>query len=236
MIEKLRSNLDDVRKRIETAAVRSGRQGKDITLVGVTKYVDADVTRAFVEAGCTTLGENRPQQLWDKAERLSDLNLQWHMIGHLQRNKVKRTLESACLIHSADSLRLLNAINSAAESLSVVANVLLEVNVSGEEAKHGFDGAADSGTLEAAVEHVETLGSVRVQGLMAMAGLAGDLDDARREFVMLRNIRDRLAQQDLPENVQTQELSMGMSGDFEVAIEEGATIVRVGSALFAGVM
>lgn len=236
MIEKLRNNLDDVRKRIEAAAVGSGRQGNDITLVGVTKYVDADVTRAFVEAGCATLGENRPQQLWDKAERLSDLDIQWHMIGHLQRNKVKRTLEMASLIHSADSLRLLNAINSAAESLGVEANVLLEVNVSGEAAKHGFPGAADSGALEAVVEHVGTLGSIRVHGLMAMAGLVGDLTDARREFVLLRNIRDRLAQQGLPTNVQMQELSMGMSGDFEVAIEEGATIVRVGSALFAGVM
>lgn len=235
MLEQLKKNLTDVRQKIDDAAKRSGRSGSDITLVGVTKYVDAEVTRVFFEAGCNVMGENRPQNLWDKAEQLSDLPIEWHMIGNLQRNKVKRTVEYASLIHSADSIRLLDSIQQAAVAQGTVARVLLEINVSGESAKHGFAGEADRDSIREAIAKCEDWKSIRIEGLMAMAGLEGNLDDARREFCKLRDLRDALREEGCPGNVTLDELSMGMSGDFEVAIGEGATIVRVGSALFEGV-
>ncbi|MEL7500247.1 MAG: YggS family pyridoxal phosphate-dependent enzyme [Planctomycetota bacterium] len=227
--QRFRENLEQVRQRIADAAARSGRTADDVTLVGVTKYVDAETTRQFVQAGCRCLGESRPQQLWDKSAALADLSIEWHMIGHLQRNKVKRTLESVSLIHSVDSLRLLKAINRLAQEQQLVASVLLEINVSGESAKHGFQSIDE---LKSVVDASAEMENVKVDGLMAMAGLQGTLDDARREFVCLREMKNELTDLGLPPNVELRQLSMGMSGDFEVAIEEGATIVRVGSALF----
>ncbi|MCL4139329.1 UNVERIFIED_CONTAM: hypothetical protein GTU68_015304 [Idotea baltica] len=231
MIEQFKTNIAEVKQRIAAAAAESGRTENDITLVGVTKYVDAATTRAFAEAGCRVLGENRPQQLWQKRQELADLDIEWHLIGHLQRNKAKRMVEAASLIHSVDSLRLLKAIDGYAAEQNRIVRVLLEVNVSGEEAKHGF--AAEE--LPAVIESVAGFSAVKVDGLMAMAGLLGDQEDARREFASMRELKDRLGGLELPANVQMSELSMGMSGDYEIAIEEGATIVRVGSALFHGV-
>ncbi len=237
---RIAENVREVRGRIADAAQRSGRTASDITLVAVTKYVPVETIRPLVEAGCHDLGESRPQQLWDRAAALDDLPVRWHMIGHLQRNKVRRTLPLTALFHSVDSLRLLAALEEEAARLqeetkaSSTAHwpvpVLLEVNVSGEEAKHGFrpDG------MEATVAELPKFRNIAVRGLMCMAGLEGNLDDARREFVMLRTLREELRHH-CPTGVSLDELSMGMSGDFEVAIEEGATIVRVGSALFEGV-
>ena len=227
MIEKLESNLAAVRARIDEAAKKSGRDGSEIRLIAVTKYVDAEITRALFEAGCQDIGESRPQVLWDKAEQLADVDINWHMIGHLQRNKDKRTIAVAGLIHSVDSLRLMNAIEAAGREASKTVSVLLEVNVSEETAKHGFSAAE----LASALDHAAGLEHVVVEGLMCMAGLAGNLDDARREFAELR----QLAESHLGKtasNVRLSELSMGMSGDFEAAIEEGATMVRVGRAIF----
>ena len=166
--------------------------------------------------------------MWQKQESLSDLDIHWHLIGHLQRNKAKRMVELATLIHSVDSLRLLKAIDGFAADQGKVARVLLEVNVSGETAKHGF--APEE--LPAIVEAAADFSAIQVDGLMAMAGLAGDHDDARREFSSLRSLAEQTDAGGLPRNVQMKDLSMGMSGDFEIAIEEGATLVRVGSALF----
>ena len=163
-------------------------------------------------------------------EALADLPIDWHMIGHLQRNKVKRTIACCNLIHSVDSQRLLKAIDRSGGEAEKVVNVLLEVNVSHESAKHGFREQELAETLELAA----TLNHVSVNGLMCMAGLEGDLDDARREFASLRELQERL-QTNAADNVNLQELSMGMSGDFEVAIEEGATLVRIGSSLFEGI-
>jgi len=232
MIEQFKKNIVEVRQRIAAAAAASSRTEDDITLVGVTKYVDAATTRAFAQAGCCVLGENRPQQLWEKRQELADVDIQWHLIGHLQRNKAKRMVEAACLIHSVDSLRLLKAIDGYAAEQNRIARVLLEVNVSGEEAKHGF--AAEE--LPAVIESVAEFKALKVEGLMAMAGLHGNQDDARREFASMQALKDRMTELELPANVEMNELSMGMSGDYEIAIEEGATIVRVGSALFRGVM
>ena len=230
MLQQLKTNFDAVQSRISTAASKSSRDESEITLVGVTKYVDVETTRSLFEAGCVDLGENRPQVLWDKTSALAELSINWHMIGHLQRNKVKRTVACCGLIHSVDSERLLTAINDAAASHEKTCRVLLEFNVSGESAKHGFS----QQDMPRVLEFVSGLSNIQVQGLMCMAGLVGDADDARREFAMLRSIKEEF-ESDVPANVELKELSMGMSGDFEIAIEEGATLIRVGSLLFDGV-
>ncbi len=226
----IEDNLARVRQAIAEAASRAGRRPDEIQLIGVTKYVNTEATRALFEAGLRSLAESRPQQLWDKAEALADLPIRWHQIGHLQRNKVHRTLPIIALIESVDSVRLARAIEEAAAELGRRVPVLLEVNISGEEAKHGFSPSE----MEAAFASLAAMERLEVRGLMGMAGLDGDLADARREFAALRTLRDRL-QAVAPEGMRLEELSMGMSADFEVAIEEGATLVRVGSALFEGV-
>jgi PLP dependent protein len=273
---RIAENLAEVQGRIAAAAGRAGRQAQEITLIGVTKYVGPPEIRALVEAGCHNLGESRPQQIWERAVALAGLPIRWHMIGHLQRNKVRRTVPLVAMIQSVDSLRLAAEISEAVGTVEsdpattvrgdcpdfcaptghdrqmvggstkmgpsplhdtetwtgrTRVPVLLEVNVSGETAKHGF--APDQ--IEAAL--IELAGHCRleVRGLMCMAGLEGGLDVARRQFASLRCLRDRLRQQ-CPGEVRLNELSMGMSGDYEAAIEEGATMVRVGSALFEGVM
>jgi pyridoxal phosphate enzyme (YggS family) len=226
-VEKFRDNLARVRERIHAAEIRSGRPSGCVRMVGVTKYVDAATTALLAAAGLRELGENRPQSLWEKAAAIQNPDIVWHLIGHLQRNKVKRTIEIASWIHSIDSDRLLNAVNQAALEASRTVNVLLEVNVSGDEAKHGYAPKQ----MTAALEQVAQSPQLRVHGLMCMAGLNSDPTQARREFSQLRELRNQLNSQ-LPANATMSELSMGMSGDFEIAIEEGATIVRIGSLLF----
>jgi PLP dependent protein len=227
---RIAENLSRVRGRIADAAQRSGRAADAVKLVAVTKYVSADVARPLVEAGCHDLGESRPQQIWEKAAQLARLHVCWHLIGPLQRNKVRRTLPLVAMIHSVDSVRLLAVINEEAGTSAIgPIPVLLEVHISGEAAKHGFTPAE----LEALLAVAGDYPHVSIRGLMGMASLEGGLDVARREFAGLRELRDRLRPR-CPPSVMLDELSMGMSGDFEVAIEEGATIVRIGSALFEG--
>ena len=226
MTSPFTENVEQVREEIAIAAEKSGRSADSITLVAVTKYLDSDATQQMVAAGCSVLGESRPQVLWEKAEALAELNVEWHMIGHLQRNKVKRTVPLVHLIHSVDSHRLMESIHQAAQDADQLANILLEVNVSGEDAKHGFQPAQ----LEAALEYGMTLPGLQIRGLMCMAGLAGGPEDARREFAELRKLKEA-HESFCTDNIELVELSMGMSNDFSIAIEEGATIVRVGSRL-----
>jgi hypothetical protein len=230
LVRRIAENLDRVRERIAESAAKSGRGPDRITLVAVTKYVGELESRAAFEAGCTVLGESRPQNLCSKAEALADLPVRWHLIGHLQRNKARRVLPLVEMIHSADSPRLIEAVDRMAAELSLRVPLLLEVNVSGETAKHGFEPDA----VGIFFEQLSRLEHVEVRGLMCMAGLAGGPDAARRDFAALRELRDRLRKIS-PETISLDELSMGMSGDYQVAIEEGATMVRVGSALFEGV-
>lgn len=227
---QIADNLAHVRGRIAAAAERSGRAADQVALVAVTKHVPTDVALALVEHACLDWGESRPQDLWSKAAKLAHLQIRWHLIGHLQRNKVRRTLPLVTLIQSVDSLRLLEALDEEAREAGRVADVLLEVNTSGEVAKTGIAPNA----LDEIVSRAANLGHVSVHGLMCMAGLEGGADAARRDFRRLRELRDRLANNS-PPHVSLRELSMGMSGDFEIAIEEGATMVRVGSALFEGI-
>lgn len=225
----VRRNLAHVRERIERAATESGRAAGDVRLVAVTKYTSTTVARELVAAGCADLGESRPQELWHKAAELADLPVRWHLIGSLQRNKVRRTLDVAWLIHSLDRASLAGELAQQCPAERRV-SVLLEINISGEAAKHGAAPAEAEALLLAATAS----GLLEVQGLMTMASRDGDLDVARREFAALRELRDKLRRL-APPGVTLDELSMGMSGDFEVAIAEGATIVRVGSALCEGV-
>jgi pyridoxal phosphate enzyme (YggS family) len=229
-VQRVAVNLESVRGRIAAAAARSGRTADAISLVVATKYVTTDLAAAVITAGCRDLGGSRPQELWAKAAALPDPAIRWHLIGHLQRNKIRRTLPVVSLIHSIDSQRLLAAINEEAKLAGRIVPVLLEVNVSGDAAKTGL--APEE--LEPLVAEASALEYVEVRGLMGMAGLEGDDAAVRQDFIQLRTLRDRLAR-NLPPQFTLDELSMGMSGDFEIAIEEGATIVRLGSLLFEGV-
>ncbi len=229
--KRIGENLAEVEGRIAEAAMRSGRRPGDVRLVAVTKYVGIELIEPLLACGCRTLGESRPQQLWPKAEALAGRDVAWHMIGPLQRNKVRRTLPLVEMVHSADSLRLVETIDRIAEELQLRARLLLEVNTSGDQAKHGLAAAQ----LEESLPRLAEYRNVEVCGLMCMAGLDSGPEETRKEFAELRQTRDRL-RLCCPGGAALDELSMGMSGDYEIAIEEGATIVRVGSALFEGVL
>ncbi len=224
------ANVAALRWRIADAAARAGADPQRITLVAVTKYVGPAEARAVFEAGCTVLGESRPQQLWPKTEALADLPIEWQMIGHLQRNKIRRTLPLVKMIQSVDNLSSIEAIDRIASELSLQMPILLEVNTSGDAQKHGFLPQR----MEPLMGELGRFSNVKIQGLMCMASLAGGMDAARRDFSALRELRECLAG-DCPESVELRELSMGMSRDYEAAIAEGATIVRVGSALYDGI-
>jgi PLP dependent protein len=230
-IETIRQNVQELRQRMAEAAGRSGRPADAVRLVAVTKYVDAELTAAVVAAGCRDLGESRPQQLWEKAVVVPDGAVDWHLIGHLQRNKVRRTLPLVAWVHSVDSWRLLETLEQEASAQRLRPRVLLEVNVSAEEAKHGL---IEQQLLDEGPAQLAQLQWLQVCGLMGMSGWGVEADTARRQFALLRALRDRL-QQRVSGLVRLDELSMGMSGDFELAIEEGATWVRVGSTLFQGI-
>ena len=224
----LAENLRRVRERMETACARVGRSGGDVTLVAVTKYAELDWVRALVGLGVTDLGESRPQQLVFRAGQLPP-DVRWHLIGHLQRNKVESILPAVDRIHSVDSVRLIEAINTGARNLGLRPRLLLEVNVSGEPSKDGFDPAG----LLTAWPAISRLESIAVEGLMTMAPLGDHVETARPVFRALRELRDRLVDASGGASL-LPDLSMGMSGDFEIAIEEGATLIRVGSGLFEG--
>lgn len=228
--EILERNVAEIRGRIVEAARRAGRNPNDVRLVGVTKYVTAEVAQALVDTGVHDLGESRPQQLWAKAAAMAGERITWHLIGALQRNKVRRTVEVVDVIHSLDSSRLADAIQSEAAESERAVDVLVEVNISGDATKHGM--APDA--VAPLLAQVAKLDHLRVRGLMTMSHLEGGADIARQDFSRLRELRDRL-RADLPPSIDLAELSMGMSDDFEQAVLEGATIVRVGSALFRGV-
>ncbi|MFN0021181.1 MAG: YggS family pyridoxal phosphate-dependent enzyme [Pirellulaceae bacterium] len=229
LLPRLSQNLAHVRGQMAAAAVRAGRRPEEVRLVGVTKYVDVETARALFHAGLHDLAESRPQELWKKAEALQDLPIRWHLIGNLQRNKVERTLPHVSLLHSGDSLRLLAAASATAVKQGRVMETLLEVNISGDETKHGFR----PDELRPLLSPIGQLPGLKIRGLMTMAALEGGSARARRDFAALRELRDSL-RAECPPQIDLTELSMGMSGDFVEAIEEGATIIRVGSALFEG--
>jgi len=229
--ELIAANVAHIGERIAAAAQAAGRDPAEIKLVAVSKYVDAATAALLVDAGCRSLGEARPQQLWEKAVAPELASVEWHLIGRLQRNKIRRTLPLASLIHSVDSERLLAAINDEAATLGMTSRVLLEVNCSGDATKQGFT----SDEIRALLPALPNYAHLEVAGLMTMASLDGDDAVAHANFAALRTLRDELARES-PPNVTLPELSMGMSGDFEIAVAEGATLVRIGSSLFEGVL
>jgi pyridoxal phosphate enzyme (YggS family) len=228
--ERIRHNRDAVMQRIAEAARRSGRRADTVRLVAVTKKSPLDWIRPLVDCGARDLGENYPQELWRKADALADLGdkVRWHLIGHLQSNKVKKTLPLVRMIHSVDSLKLLRALDLAAQAVEDPPAVCLQVNTSAEETKHGW-------TEDRIVSDAESIAACRaipVAGLMTMAALGTTAETARVSFSRLRALSEKLRGET---GLRLPELSMGMSNDFEAAVEEGATLVRVGSALFEGV-
>jgi PLP dependent protein len=228
--EQIADNLARVRQTLTEAAKRSGRQADEVCLVAVVKYAGLDDVRALLDAGVRDFGESRPQQLWERADLLANAPLRWHLIGHLQRNKIRRTVPLVDLVHSGDSPRLLTALHEQSAELARRTGVLLEVNISGDASKHGL--APDD--VEPLLSQLAQMAHLEVRGLMAMAARVGGRDHARRDFAALRELRERL-KANCPPEIRLDELSMGMSDDFDMAVEEGATIVRVGSALFEGI-
>jgi hypothetical protein len=218
--------LARIQERINRAALRCGRQPEDIRLVAVSKTVPLERIREAVSAGPTILGENYIQEAREKIA-LIGIEAEWHFIGHLQSNKAKFAAELFSLIHSVDRVSLAQELNKEAGKRNKILPVLIQVNISGEETKTGID---PSGTRQL-VQQAALLPNLSVQGLMTMPPWFGDPEEARPYFRALRKLRDELAGEKIP-NVSLKELSMGMSGDFEVAIEEGATLVRVGTAIF----
>jgi pyridoxal phosphate enzyme (YggS family) len=228
-VDRIRNNLNMVTDRIAGAVDRAGRGAATVRLVAVTKKNPPEWIRPLVECGARDLGENYPQELWGKVEDLSDLqqSVNWHLIGHLQTNKVKKTLPMVAMIHSVDSLKLLRAIDEAARALSTPPGVCLQVNTSDEPAKHGW--TPEQILLDA--ESIAACRAIPVVGLMTIAALGTTAMTARPSFVRLRELRAQLRQ---ATGLALDELSMGMSNDFETAIQEGATLIRIGSALFEG--
>ena len=225
--DRINENLIAVRGRVAEAARRSGRDASSVTLVAVTKRNAPEPIRRLVGLGQLDLGENYPQELWAKAEALADLPARWHLIGHLQGNKAKKTVPLVRMIHGVDSLKLLKALDEMADTLDDPPAVCLQVNASGEQSKHGW-------SVQDLPKDAEAIASCRripVVGLMTIAGYGTSDEEARPTFAGLRELRDRLR---LETGLALPDLSMGMSGDYEAAIEEGATFVRVGSALFEG--
>jgi len=226
------ANIAAVRARVDAACTRAGRDPAHVRLVAVTKYVDVSLARLVHEAGCFDLAESRPQALWAKAAALADAEppIRWHLVGHLQRNKIRRTLPHLALLHSLDSLRLLEALDAEAAAGRIPIRALVEINLSADPGRTGVSADEAERILAAAARHRH----VAIVGLMGMASVPDrDSTGARREFAQLRVLRDRLAPMH-PGGSGLPELSMGMSGDFEEAILEGSTMVRIGSALFEG--
>lgn len=222
----VRENLERVEKNIQAACDRAGRAREDVTLVAVSKTKPMDMIMEAYHAGIRQFGENKPQEMRDKC-RLSPEDICWHMIGHLQRNKVKYVVGHACLVHSIDSLRLAQAVSDEAVKKGVVMQVLVEVNMAGEASK---DGVSPEEVLPL-IRQIAQLPNLLVKGLMTIAPYTENPEENRQYFRGLRDLCIDIAAKNI-DNTDMRELSMGMTGDYQVAIEEGATLVRVGTGIF----
>lgn len=235
--KKISDNLRRVRDNITAAAARVRRDPDGIQLLVVTKAVDIEDVKTLIDLGVVDLGENRAKQLIDRAEEISAWlgrkkkqlpgQVRWHMIGHLQRNKVRGVLAAASMIHSVDTLRLAEEIDRRAEQAEMVADILLEVNCSAEPQKYGVA----VGATTHMVEQIATMRNLRMVGLMTMAALSSDPEKARPTFIRLRELFEEMQRENIGGD-DFRHLSMGMSQDYETAVEEGATILRIGTAVF----
>jgi pyridoxal phosphate enzyme (YggS family) len=236
--KRIEKNLSEIRENIATACARARRDPKDVSIVAVTKSADLEAIKNLLEAGLTELGESRVQQLIERAGELnaflqrrrsaSPMPVRWHLVGHLQRNKVKHVLECSTIIHSVDSLRLAEEINTKAQSLPQPVQIFLQVNCSQEAQKFGVA----VGAAAHLAELIGTMPCLRLVGLMTMGPLTNNPEESRRAFARLRELFEEI-QRDKMAGPEFRHLSMGMSGDYSAAVEEGATILRIGTALFA---
>lgn len=218
-------NLCEVEKRIAAAAKKSGRKREDITLVAVTKTHPAEMMNEAIDLGVTDIGENKPQEVRDKYEFVKPVK--WHLIGHLQTNKVKYIIDKVSLIHSVDSIKLMDEIERQAQKHHIIMDILIQVNISGEESKSGIRPEE----LNLLLSHAGKLNHVKVKGLMT---IAPKTDNHEENILHFDNMRQLFVDtsKNICDNVSMQYLSMGMSGDYETAIECGANMVRIGSAVF----
>ncbi|MDE7299779.1 MAG: YggS family pyridoxal phosphate-dependent enzyme [Lachnospiraceae bacterium] len=219
-------NLSSVKQRIERAALRAGRRPQDITLIAVSKTKPAELIREAYNCGQRVFGENRVQELSEKAPALPG-DIAWQLIGHLQTNKVRQVVGRVSLIHSLDSLRLAEELQKESEKRGLVTELLLEINIAGEESKFGFRPEE----AIAAAEWIALLPALRLRGLMTVAPFTEDPEENRKYFRQMRQLAVDIKDKNI-DNVSMDILSMGMTGDFEVAVEEGATMVRVGTGIF----
>ena len=217
---------DEIKKRVEAACLRVGRKPEEVTLIAVSKTKPVEMLREAYEAGARDFGENKVQEILTKEPELPE-DIRWHMIGHLQTNKIKYVIDRVVLIHSIDSIHLAEAVNAEAKKHNRIMPVLVEVNVAQEESKSGF--LVEK--TENAIREIAKLSNIRVEGLMTIAPFVENAEENRQYFVKLRKLSVDIAAKNI-DNVTMHHLSMGMTGDYEVAIEEGATMVRVGTGIF----
>lgn len=222
----LKENLSQVEARIARACQKAGRSRDEVTLIAVSKTKPVSMLSEVYEEGIRDFGENKVQEIQEKYGELP-VDIRWHMIGHLQRNKVKYIIDKVCLIHSVDSYRLAEEINIQAKKKNVVMPILVEVNIAEEESKFGIT-REDAIAL---VEQIAELENVRIQGLMTIAPMVEDPEENRQYFQAIRQLSVDIKNKNI-DNVSMDILSMGMTGDYTVAIEEGATMVRVGTGIF----
>lgn len=222
----VKENLEQVEKRIEAACKRSNRKREEVKLIAVSKTKPVSMIYEAMEEGIVDFGENKVQELCDKTEIIKE-NLNWHLIGHLQRNKVKYIVDKTCLIHSVDSIRLAEQIEHEAAKRQVICPILIEVNVAKEESKFGL---MIEEVLPFIIE-VSKFKHVEIKGLMTIAPNTDNPENNRTFFKQLKNLYIDINSKNI-DNVSMEELSMGMTGDYEVAIEEGATLIRVGTGIF----
>ena len=220
-------NLDKVRQNIKDVAQKCGRKPEEILLLGVTKTVDIDVVEVAIELGITDVGENKPQELTRKYEAIGD-KVKWHQIGSLQTNKVKYIIDKVELIHSLDRISLAKEIQKRAEKEDLYINCLVQVNVSKEESKHGIYKEDVENFIRECSSNYDR---IKIKGLMTMAPFDASREEIRSVFKDLKDLSVKISDMNI-DNVEMKELSMGMSGDYEIAIEEGATIVRIGTSIF----
>ena len=221
----IKENLDLINEKITIAAEKSGRKREDVLLLAVSKTVDVPRIKEAVDLGLVDLGENKPQEINWKYFEIE--NVRWHQIGHLQTNKVKYIIDKVCLIHSVDSLKLAEEISKRAKAKDITMDVLVEINIAGEEAKSGVP---LSEAEELAVE-ISKLDNIRVKGLMTVAPFVENPEDNRESFKQMKKLFVDIKEKNY-NNIDMQYLSMGMTNDYEIAVEEGANIVRIGTGLF----
>lgn len=223
----IQQNIEDILKRVEKAANKVNKTKEDIKVIAVTKTVDASTAFEAYSAGISSFGENRVQELDDKYEILKEHNIEWHMIGHLQKNKVKYILDKVKLIHSLDDIALAEEIEKRAAKLKQKVDVLIEINVGDEQSKFGIK----TEEIYDFVKLMERFEHINVLGLMTVAPFSENPEDTRWVFKKMKEIYDNISNVEI-KNVEMKYLSMGMTNDFEIAIEEGSNVVRIGTAIF----